>query len=76
MPVPDFERCRTHVTPRSTKATTMTPNAAYFDRLDKMTPTTMIATRIHGHAEPGAAFFGGGSVMVHPLLSIDWMANE
>jgi hypothetical protein len=54
----------------------MTPNAAYFDRLAKMTPTTMNATKIHGHAEPGAAFFGEGLVMVYPLLSIDWMANE
>jgi hypothetical protein len=54
----------------------MTANAAYFDRLAKMTPTTMNATKIQGHADPGSAFFGGGSVMVLPLLFIDQMDTE
>jgi hypothetical protein len=75
MPAPDFERCRTQVTPRSTRATTITANAANFDRLAKMTPTTIIATKIQGQV-PGSGLFGGGSVMFHPLLSIDEMDNE
>jgi hypothetical protein len=49
----------------------MTATAANFDKLAKMTPTTMIATKIHGHEDPGSGLCGWGSVMVQPLLSID-----
>lgn len=76
MPAPDFARCRTQVTPRSTSATTMTAIAANVERLARMTPTTMNATKIHGHDDPGSAFFGGGSVIVYQLLSIEATGNE
>jgi poly(3-hydroxybutyrate) depolymerase len=76
MPAPDFARWRTQATPRHTKAATMTANAMNSDKLARMTPTTMNAIKIQGHADPGSVFFGGGSAMVHPLLSKDRMANE
>jgi hypothetical protein len=64
MPVPVGERCLSQVTPRSTRATIMTANAANFDKLARMTPTTMIATKIQDHEDPGSALFGWGSVTV------------
>jgi hypothetical protein len=54
----------------------MTAIAANVERLARMTPTTMNATKIHGHDDPGSAFFGGGSVIVYPLLSIEATGNE
>lgn len=42
----------------------MTKTAASFDKLAKITPITMMATKTHGQEDPGSALFGGGSVMV------------